>query len=293
MTNTGASVTCLGLGLMGSALARCFIRNGHGVTVWNRDAKKRNAFVGSAAIAGSPAEACAASDLIVVSVSTYADGNSILEAPEVVEAARGKTLLQLSSGSAPDARAGAAWAKKRGIEYLDGCVLGYPSDVDADRCVFFFSGPTALYERHASVLNSMSPAVKYVGERIGCAKALDSALLEVFYATFLSAFHAASICDAEGIDRDHLFGGMVGILPWIGSTAEVSARQIDKGDYTGEQATNDVHVAAQEHIVTVSRENGLDTSVPEFIIERYRKAVAAGHGGEEIAALYEIFRKAD
>jgi 3-hydroxyisobutyrate dehydrogenase-like beta-hydroxyacid dehydrogenase len=291
MANAVGNVTCLGLGQMGSALARCYMRNGHNVTVWNRDAEKRKAFEGSATVAPSPAEAIAASDLIVISVSTYADATSFLNAPEVLEAARGKTLVQLSSGSAPDARAGEDWAASHGIKYLDGCVLGYPSDVDADRCVYFFSGPQALYDRHAPVIETMSPAVKFVGEPVGCAKALDSALLEVFYATFLGAAHAAAICQTEGVAHDHLFEGLVGILPWIGSTAELTNRQIAARDYTGLQATNDVHVGAQEHIVTVARDNGLDTAVPEFILERYKTAVAQGHGGEEIGALYEIFRK--
>ena len=203
MAKTVGNVTCLGLGLMGSALARCFVRNGHNVTVWNRDPEKRKAFEGSAAIAASPAEAIAASDMIVISVSTYTDATAFLNAPEVLEAARGKTLVQLSSGSAPDARAGEAWAQGHGIEYLDGCVLGYPSDVDADRCVYFFSGPQALYDRHASVIETMSPAVKFVGQPIGCAKALDSALLEVFYATFLGAAHA-DYAPEQMIERDAL-----------------------------------------------------------------------------------------
>ena len=291
MAKAVGNVTCLGLGLMGAALARCYVRNGHNVTVWNRDPEKRKPFEGDAAVAATPAEACAASELIIISVSTYADSDSFLNVPEVLEAARGKTLVQLSSGSAPDARVGEQWAHGHGIDYLDGCVLGYPSDVDADRCWFFFSGPKALYDGHAPVIETMSPNVKFVGAPVGCAKALDSALLEVFYATFMSAFHAASICQAEGVAHDYLFESIVGILPWIGSTAELSNRQIARGDYTGAQATNDVHVAAQEHIVTVARENGLDMSVPEFILERYKLAVAQGHGGEEIAALYETFRK--
>ncbi len=291
MSKAVGNVTCLGLGLMGAALARCYIRNGHNVTVWNRDPEKRKPFEGSAAIATSPAEAIAASDLVILSVSTYADSASFLDTPEAREAAGGKTIVQLSSGSAPDARWDEEWAGAHGIDYLDGCVLGYPSDVDADRCVYFFSGPQALYDRHAPVIETMSPAVKFVGEPIGCAKALDSAMLEVFYATFLGVAHAAAICQTEGVAHDHLFGGLVGILPWIGSTVELSAEQIARRDYTGAQATNDVHVAAQEHIVTVARDNGLDTAVPEFIIERYKTAVAQGHGSEEIGALYEIFRK--
>ncbi len=291
MPKAVGNVTCMGLGRMGSALARCYIRNGHKVTVWNRDPEKRRAFEGSAAIAATPAEACAASDLIIISISTYEASASFLDTAEVIEAAKGKTLVQLSSGSAPDARKGQEWARAHGIDYLDVCVLGYPSDVDADQGWFFVSGPKALFDRHAPVVTTMSPSVTFVGEPIGCAKALDSALLEVFYAALIGVFHAASICQAEGMKLDHFFTAVGEFIPWISSTAELSGKQIAEGDYTGTDATLDVHVAAQEHIVTVSRANGIDMTVPGFIIDRYKKALTAGYGAKEIAALYETFKK--
>ncbi len=285
------NVTCMGLGRMGSALARCFIRHGHKVTVWNRDPEKRKAFKGSATIAATPAEACAASGLIIISVATYDASDSFLHTDEVIEAAKGKTIVQLTSGSSPGARKGEEWARAHGIDYLDACILGYPGDVDADHGWFFFSGPKAVFDRHWPVLKTMSSSVTFLGEPVGCATALDSALLETYYMAIIGLFHAASICQAEGMELDHFFDAVADFIPWIGSTAELSRKEIAKGDYKGDEATLDVHVAAQEHIVTVSRANGLDLSVPEFVIDRCKKAIAAGYGAEEISAVYETFKK--
>ena len=284
-------VTCMGLGLMGSALARCFVRHGHNMTVWNRQPEKRRAFEGRAKIASTPAEACAASDLIIVCVSTYDASESFLHTPEVAEAAKGKTIVQFTSGSSLDARKAEAWARGRGVHYLDACVLGYPSDVDADNGWFFFSGPRALFDKHASVLKTMSGSVTFVGEPVGCAAALDSALLETYYMATIGLLHAASICRSEGMELDHFFNAVADFVPLIGTTAEVARKQIASGNYKGAEATLDVHVAAQEHIVTVSRANGIDLSVPEFVIDRCKRAIAAGYGPHEISAVYETFRK--
>lgn len=285
------SVTCLGLGLMGSAFARCFIRHGHDVTVWNRDAEKRKPFEGRAKIAASPAEAVAASDITTICVADYAASDSFLHTDEVAAAAKNTLLCQFTSGSAPDARAGQEWAQANGLGYLDCCVLGYPAEVDADTGWFFFSGPKALFDAQADVFNTMSASVNFVGEPIGSAAALDSALLESYYMAMIGVYHAVSICDSEGMDLKHYFDAFSEMSPLIGISSELARKQIAAGDYSGTDATLDVHVAAQEHIVTVAEANGIDTTVPRFMIERYKKALAAGFGPKEIAATFETFRK--
>ncbi len=288
--NTGR-ITIMGLGLMGSAFARCYIRHGHDVTVWNRDPEKRKPFVGQAKIAETPAQAAAASDISIVCVSDYVASDSFLRTDEMAAAAKNTTLCQFTSGSAPDARAGQAWAQARGLAYLDACVLGYPAEVDDDNGWFFYSGPRTLYEKHASVLETMSDNVTFVGESIGSACALDSALLEAYYMAMIGVYHAASICESEGMDLKYFFDAFGDLSPLIGISSELARRQVDAGDYAGTDATLDVHVAAQEHIVTVCEANGIDTSVPHFVIDRFKKAVARGYGQQELAAAYETFRK--
>lgn len=284
-------VTCLGLGLMGSAFARCFVRHGHDVTVWNRDPEKRKPFEGQAKIAASPAEAVAASEITTVCVADYEASDSFLHTDEVAAAAKNTLLCQFTSGSAPDARAGQAWANANGLDYLDCCVLGYPAEVDADAGWFFFSGPRPLFERYADVFNTMSGSVTFVGEPVGLAAALDSALLESYYMAMIGVYHAASICDSEGMDQKYFFDAFKELAPLIAISSELARKQIAAGDYSGTDATLDVHVAAQEHIVTVAEANGIDTSVPRFVIDRCKQACAAGFGPKEIAAVFETFRK--
>jgi 3-hydroxyisobutyrate dehydrogenase-like beta-hydroxyacid dehydrogenase len=78
MAADASTVTVIGLGLMGSALARAFLQAGHELTVWNRTPAKTAAFEGLARIAGTVQEACAASDAVVVSVPKYEVSNALL-----------------------------------------------------------------------------------------------------------------------------------------------------------------------------------------------------------------------
>jgi 3-hydroxyisobutyrate dehydrogenase-like beta-hydroxyacid dehydrogenase len=66
MPTVDRTVSVLGLGLMGSALARALLANGLEVTVWNRSPEKAAEFEGLAPVANSVLEACAASSVIVV-----------------------------------------------------------------------------------------------------------------------------------------------------------------------------------------------------------------------------------
>src|SRR5687768_1381862 len=106
---TATPVTVLGLGAMGSAIARTFVDRGHPTTVWNRTAGKATALVDAgAAAAGTAAEAVAASDLVVLCVLDYDAVDDVLGG--VGDAISGRALVNLTSGSPERARAVQAWA---------------------------------------------------------------------------------------------------------------------------------------------------------------------------------------
>jgi 3-hydroxyisobutyrate dehydrogenase-like beta-hydroxyacid dehydrogenase len=66
-----SDVSVIGLGAMGSALARTLLRAGHRVTVWNRTSTKTGPLARDGAIpARDPAAAVLASPIVLVCVDT-------------------------------------------------------------------------------------------------------------------------------------------------------------------------------------------------------------------------------
>ena len=61
------ATTVIGLGRMGSALAGCLAEAGVPLTVWNRTPARAYAFEGRARIARSAAQACADTELVLMS----------------------------------------------------------------------------------------------------------------------------------------------------------------------------------------------------------------------------------
>lgn len=130
MTDTTAhrSLTLLGLGDMGTALARTWLAAGHCPTVWNRTPAKAAALAAEgASVAATAADAVAASALVVVCLLDDASVGSALEGIDLT----GKDLVNLTTSTPGEARARAAWAEERGARYLDGGIMATPTMIGA------------------------------------------------------------------------------------------------------------------------------------------------------------------
>lgn len=100
------SVSVLGLGNMGSALARAFLAEQHAVTGWNRTASKAQPPADAGArVAASVAEAIAASEVTVVCVLNYVASDALLHTAEMADRLRGKTLIQRTTGTGNERQA--------------------------------------------------------------------------------------------------------------------------------------------------------------------------------------------
>jgi saccharopine dehydrogenase-like NADP-dependent oxidoreductase len=124
------NVTVIGLGLMGSALAEAFVKKPLAVTVWNRSAARTGRLkTQGAQVAATVEEAIASSDVILVSLSNHSAAREVLGAEAAARALKGKTPIQLSSGTTKEGRDAAEWAHEHGVKYLDGAILAYPQHI--------------------------------------------------------------------------------------------------------------------------------------------------------------------
>jgi len=100
-----SEASVIGLGAMGSALARALVGSGRRITVWNRTTEKASSLVSDGAVlASSVALAVAASPVVIICVDNYEVTRTILGVDEVAAGLSGKLLVQLSTGSPQEAR---------------------------------------------------------------------------------------------------------------------------------------------------------------------------------------------
>ena len=285
-------VTIIGLGPMGRAMATTLMTAGHPVTVWNRTPARADELVAAgAARAATPTAAVAASDLVILSLTDYQAMYDIL-APVAADVLAGKTLVNLSSDTPAASRAAAAWAAERAATLVTGGVMVPAPMVGSPDASIFYSGPADALERYRPVLALLGQP-RYLGKDPGLAQLFYQAYLDVFLTTLSSLLHATALITAGGTPAaDFLpdaLNFITGIPEMIGDGAEL-ARRLEAGDHPGSLSTAQMMGATADHILRTSESLGVDLELPKAVKTHYDQIIAAGRGGEDWSALYDVIK---
>lgn len=279
------TVTVIGLGPMGRALAGAFLRAGHTTTVWNRTATRADALIADgAAGAATAADAVAASPLVVVCLRDDAAVQETLDP----EALRGRTLVNLTSTAPEQSRRRAEWARDRGVGYLDGTILTPTPTVGRPTALVLYSGPEDVYQAHRPVLASLGGTATYLGEDPGRAAAFDVTLLDIFWTSVSGLVHGLALARAEGISGAELAPYAQSIFSLLPEMTTRFARQLDDGDHPGERSTIASAAAGLEHIIGTARAHGMDTGVLAASRTVVQRAVDDGHGADGLSRLAAV-----
>jgi 3-hydroxyisobutyrate dehydrogenase-like beta-hydroxyacid dehydrogenase len=286
-------VTVIGLGEMGTALAGALVRAGWGVTVWNRTGAKAGELVRSGAtLAPDAAAALRASPVVIVCVSDYAASRSILADRETASALAGRVLVQLSTGTPGEARETEAWARAQGADYVDGAILAWPRQIGGAETVILFSGAEAVFRRIEPLLRTLAGGASYMGEAAGLASALFSAVLAYLAGRWIGFCHGALICEAEGLGVASFGSLLADLAPILGADDKHMGAVIENGDFADPESA--LKTAGEDigRLVRQAEEAGINPEVPRFAAALFRRAIEAGCGAEEHAALVKVLRRA-
>ncbi|MET8262819.1 NAD(P)-binding domain-containing protein [Micromonospora arida] len=281
------SVTMLGLGAMGTALARAWLVAGYPLTVWNRTPARAAALAPEGArVAGSAAQAVAASTLVVVCLLDDSSVDQVLAGVDLV----GRDLVNLTTSTPAQARARAAWARRRGARYLDGGIMAVPPMVGVPEAsgYVFYSGSRALFERHRETLG-VPVGTTYVGEDAGFAALHDVALLSAMYGMFAGAAHAFALIRREDIDPSALAAlladWLVAMVPAVHQTAD----QLRSGDYTnGVVSPLAMQVAGTPTFLSTAEQQGVSPELLRPYFDLMRRRLAEGGGEEDLTGVIDL-----
>ncbi len=227
------AVTVLGVGAMGATIAKLFAAKGREVTAWNRTREKAESL-----------------ELTGVSIAPTAD------------AVRGRTLVQLTTGSPADAREMAAWASSHGAAYLDGAIQAAPSQMGRADTPILISGDQSALERWKPVLEDLAGNYVNLGGSIEAAETMDLATLSYVYGAFVGFVHGALIAETEQLDVGR-FGQLVAdISPSLGAFFAHEGRVIQSGDFRITESPLRISVEATQRIHAFSEDRGLNSEFP-------------------------------
>jgi 3-hydroxyisobutyrate dehydrogenase len=275
-------VTILGAGRMGSAMAARLAETGHQVTIWDRDAHhiQQTAHDGVAAAIDL---AAAVGDAAVV-ITMVTNGDAVRDvAQRMLPAMREEAVwVQASTVGADWADRLRALAETYRRSVLDAPVSGSTGPARSGTLSWLVSGPTAAIEAARPVLDSLGERVIVVGQ------AQQASRLKLIVNTWMTAATVAmadalAAADRLGVPRATLLEVISG-GPLAMPYALQKAQLMTEGDYTPgfpvELALKDVRLAEQAE--------GIQPPLAHALEERLVRAVDAGHGQDDVAAVAAV-----
>ncbi|MFW5416889.1 NAD(P)-dependent oxidoreductase [Nocardiopsis sp. CNT-189] len=281
------AVTVIGLGDMGSAIARTFIERGYRTTVWNRTAGKAAPLAGAgASVAATAAEAAAASPLVVVCLLDTAAVEQVLAS--LGDAVQGRVLVNLTSGSPAQARDHARWAGEHGAAgYIDGKIMGDPPYVGTPNIMFPFSGSEQAFRAHEPALKELG-TVAYHGEDAGAAAVEFMAQVAVGYELLIGFLHTLRLVRAEGVDAEEFAGRVAASMAGYPPLLESMAKAVKTSEYGPDLGSLNVQAALMGDMISHRESLGVEAVRMREVKRLMDRRIADGHGDQGFSSLFEL-----
>ncbi|GGL86684.1 dehydrogenase [Streptomyces fumigatiscleroticus] len=281
------TVSVLGTGIMGAAMARNIARAGHTVRVWNRTRDKAEPLAADGAhVAGTPAEAVRDADAVVTMLY---DGPATLDVMRQAAGALRSGAVWVQSTTAGLEAIGdlAGFAREHGLVFYDAPVLGTREPAEAGKLTVLAAGPEEHRTTVAPVFEAVGARTVWTGEdgAAGTATRLKLVANSWVVAATAATGEVLALAGALGVDPDGFFDLIAG-GPLDMGYLRAKAGLIREGRLSPPQFA--VATAAKDArlIVDAGRRGGVRLDVAAASAERLERAAAQGHGDEDMAAAY-------
>ena len=283
-------VSVIGLGDMGAALARTLIKAGYDVTVWNRSPERAEAFhADGIKVADTAQAAIESSPVSVICISKHSDTRKLLAV--MPETLRGRTLIELSTGDGPSAKALDEHVKELGGHCLVGMILAGPGQIgDASTC-FLVAGDPVQWTAQKGILQTMAPASEFVGENVAHLADLFSALFLPRQGAMFGMIFGAHFCEVAGIPLDVYVKQLPAAMRVATDLyAPTVAKTILSNDFSGSGSPLKVYETAFQDGFAAFRDRGANMALSDLFEELIAKGISAGYGEEHLTSLIKVLR---
>lgn len=202
-------VAFLGLGAIGTPMARHLAAGPFSLRVWNRSGAKAAAFAAQYGVehAATPAAAARDADVVITCFPISPDVEGLLDGPSGLLQAMpaGSTLVDCTSGDPATSKRIAARLANQGVGFLDAPVSGGVVGAEAGTLTVMVGGDAATLERVRPALEAFGKRIVHCGP-IGAGdavKAVNNALLAqhiIGAAEGLFALEKAGVSAAVALD---------------------------------------------------------------------------------------------
>ncbi|MFG2182484.1 NAD(P)-dependent oxidoreductase [Streptomyces abikoensis] len=281
------TVTVLGTGIMGFAMARNLARAGLSVRAWNRShAKAEPLAAHGVTVVDTPAEAVTGADVVVTMLY---DGPAALDVMRsAAPALRPGTVWAQSTTAGLDGTAVLAdFAREHGLVLVDAPVLGTRRPAEEGTLTVLAAGPEEIHDTLAPVFDAIGSRTVWIGDDAagGAATRLKLVINSWVLAVTHGTAEALALADGLGVDPGRFLDAVAGGPLDMGYLRAKAGLLRDDALTPPSFATTTAEKDARL-IVAAGEAAGVRLDVAAAGAERFRRAIEAGHGDEDMAASY-------
>ena len=283
------SVSIIGLGVMGAALARVLLEAGHDLTVWNRTPDKATSHVkAGATLAETAIDAIRSSEVTITCIRTHSDTRSLLASdPAVLE---GKTIIELSTGDAAEATSLKEYVEGRGAQCLIGMIASFPSGIGQSDSAIVTVGNETAWNQYAPILKTLAGKSTYIGTSPKALAAIYASLFLPRQGFMFGMIYGALICEKAGVSMESYVEQLPLTIKVVNDYFDVFAASVPSGDFSNPPASIGTYLASFEDTVNTCRNLGAPDELPRLFLEHIKQGVDAGLTDQQITALTKVLR---
>jgi 2-hydroxy-3-oxopropionate reductase len=278
----------VGLGTMGTPMARNLMKHAFALTVWARRPEAMAPLVAAGAAAGeSAAQVAAASDVTITMVTdTRAVEEVTLGERGIVRGARPGSVVIDHSTIAPDsARRIARELRGRDIEMLDAPVSGGSAAAEAGTLAVMVGGPGSVLEHVKPLLSCYAKSIVHIGPS-GAGQVAKACNQICTIVNQLGAAEAMLLAERAGVDpravKEALMGGFA-----ASRMLDLQAPKMIARDFEGKVESR-LHHKDIRIVLDLARALGLELPASTAAAEVLEKLQQCGGGRQDSAAVFTV-----
>jgi 3-hydroxyisobutyrate dehydrogenase-like beta-hydroxyacid dehydrogenase len=283
-----ANLGFVGLGLMGSRIARRLLETGHQVSGYNRTRAKAESLIQAGMqCKDSPREVAEAADITLSMVTDTAALSSITDGPEGVIAglAPGKIYVDMSTVSPRLTRDLAGRVAATGAQMLEAPVSGSLPAAESGTLIIFVGGSADALERARPVFESISQKIIHVGGN-GQAITTKIAINLNLPIQLIGLFEGVLLAERSGIPRAEALDALLNSV--IASTSlkyrgPFILKMPEEVWFSAAMMKKDIDLALE-----LGEELGVSLQTAKLVDDMLTKAIEMGWGEEDFAVLFKV-----
>jgi 3-hydroxyisobutyrate dehydrogenase len=268
---------------MGGPMARNLLRAGHEVTVWNRTREKAASLVDEGGVlASTPAAAAGDAEIVLTMLADAPAVEAVVLGSGVLDGmSPGGLWIQSGTVGVAAIERLAQAADERSVAFVDAPVLGTRKPAEDGQLVVLASGSREARPRCLPLFDAIARSHVWLGEA-GLGTRLKLVVNSWILCTIENIAETFVVADKLGLDPRRFLEAISGGAMDM-QYAHVKGEAILRREFP---PSFPLRLARKDAALILEAAEGLELPLVRATLEQFDRALALGHGDEDMSAVY-------